>query len=401
MVQHKRKIQPRNNMRLLVGQRIRRLPDGLCDCGVDRCEATSLGKPPKQPKHDSVSSETAPTLSGDWVRCEGCGQHIHSECAVRTPPATKMSQACRKCADTWDRLLLREHEPSPDAKKLCPNDRTAPTTSPAFGPVMKRKWVTDEDVLLHDAVAELGEQWLEVAEHVSGRNFKQCRDRWKIHLLRKRIANTLAAAGPSPTSIKANTLATAGTSPSRVEIIPSADQEAAPAAPSENSIQPCTKNTFCDRPDRHVGVCSFRLDANETDSTEATRILLRQNIVPDTVDLDTIAPLPTKRTRTGFVGVYPGRKGRFQAQVLHRAIGAFPATLFHTSLRAICLAQIPASNSNSNSFIVLPCPRLKSLPHPVPHSLPVPTLTHLGVRSPIPTLNIQACGGSCIQSLTL
>ena len=44
--------------------------------------------------------------------------------------------------------------------------------------------------------------------------------------------------------------------------------------------------------------------------------------IPD--DLSKLQPIPTQRTKSGWVGVYPARKGRWQAQVNHRSIGGYP-----------------------------------------------------------------------------
>ena len=43
--------------------------------------------------------------------------------------------------------------------------------------------------------------------------------------------------------------------------------------------------------------------------------------VPD--DLAQLQPIPTTRTKSGYVGVYPARKNRWQAQVNHRSIGGY------------------------------------------------------------------------------
>ncbi|KAL1528293.1 hypothetical protein AB1Y20_009649 [Prymnesium parvum] len=69
-------------------------------------------------------------------------------------------------------------------------------------------------------------------------------------------------------------------------------------------------------------------DKAEADGATSTRVsaraLLAQHavVIPD--DLSKLGPIPTKRTKSGWVGVYPARKGRWQAQVNHRSIGGYP-----------------------------------------------------------------------------
>ena len=43
--------------------------------------------------------------------------------------------------------------------------------------------------------------------------------------------------------------------------------------------------------------------------------------IPD--DLNKLKPIPTTRTKVGWLGVYPGRGGKFQAQLNHRSIGGY------------------------------------------------------------------------------
>lgn len=42
-------------------------------------------------------------------------------------------------------------------------------------------------------------------------------------------------------------------------------------------------------------------------------------------DLKEIKPIATTRTKSGYLGVYPARKGRWQAQVNHKSIGGYPS----------------------------------------------------------------------------
>ena len=56
----------------------------------------------------------------------------------------------------------------------------------------------------------------------------------------------------------------------------------------------------------------------------SARALLAQHKVKIPDDLTQLQPIPTTRTKSGWVGVYPARKGRWQAQVNHRSIGGHP-----------------------------------------------------------------------------
>ena len=40
-------------------------------------------------------------------------------------------------------------------------------------------------------------------------------------------------------------------------------------------------------------------------------------------DLNQLQPIPTTKTKSGYVGVYPARRGKWQAQVYHKAIGSY------------------------------------------------------------------------------
>eukprot|EP00966_Prymnesium_polylepis_P300107 6935226-Prymnesium_polylepis.1 len=55
----------------------------------------------------------------------------------------------------------------------------------------------------------------------------------------------------------------------------------------------------------------------------SARALLAQHKVKIPDDLSQLQPIPTRRTKSGWVGVYPARKGRWQAQVNHRSIGGY------------------------------------------------------------------------------
>lgn len=58
-------------------------------------------------------------------------------------------------------------------------------------------------------------------------------------------------------------------------------------------------------------------------SKTSARALLAQHKVQIPDDLTKLQPIPTRRTKSGWVGVYPARKGRWQAQVNHRSIGGY------------------------------------------------------------------------------
>jgi hypothetical protein len=51
------------------------------------------------------------------------------------------------------------------------------------GGTPKKKWTSEEDLILEQAVAELGvDNWRSVAARLSERNSKQCRERWMGHM---------------------------------------------------------------------------------------------------------------------------------------------------------------------------------------------------------------------------
>ena len=62
-----------------------------------------------------------------------------------------------------------------------------------------------------------------------------------------------------------------------------------------------------------------RGDRRDRDERRVAAAVSPQVQIPD--DLSQLQPIPTSRTKSGWVGVYPARKGRWQAQVNHRSIG--------------------------------------------------------------------------------
>ena len=81
------------------------------------------------------------------------------------------------------------------------------------------------------------------------------------------------------------------------------------ATPAE--VQPQEEDP-ADTPEQRSGV-----------SKTSARALLAQHKVKIPDDLTKLQPIPTRRTKSGWVGVYPARKGRWQAQVNHRSIGGY------------------------------------------------------------------------------
>ena len=64
-------------------------------------------------------------------------------------------------------------------------------------------------------------------------------------------------------------------------------------------------------------------ESRQVGSKTSARALLAQHKVKIPDDLTKLQPIPTRRTKSGWVGVYPARKGRWQAQVNHRSIGGY------------------------------------------------------------------------------
>jgi hypothetical protein len=317
MVEHKRKVQPRNSARYLVGNRGEGNPIGICDCGVDQYSVNSSFPDSTSPPDDSGTSVASSAkakkaekirISNNWVRCGGCGRQLHSECARRLKRGPSL--ACAMCAGNWARLA--KYCKTPIRKGIGP--RTP------CGTVPKRKWTEAEDASLRAAVEAHGEEWSVVGEQVAGRNCKQCRDRWKILQQRQRFAEAVKSTEAIKATEEANTAEAVDVNEG-VQTSKGATHDTCEESTVGNQ---CKRNPLCIRPARHAGLCAFRLEPDRTDSVEATRILARHFPDPNTLDIDNLVPLPTARTQTGYLGVYPGRKGRFQAQVLHRAIGVPP-----------------------------------------------------------------------------
>eukprot|EP00966_Prymnesium_polylepis_P187149 4338143-Prymnesium_polylepis.1 len=198
-------------------------------------------------------------------------------------------------------------------------EQPAPST-----PALKRKWTDDEDASLKAAVDSVGEKWQEVSERVPGRNLKQCRDRWKSLAVRQRVAFALATTDA--------VVAEAGT-----EYVREADAEAEHVEVEAMSVSSrCSKSPLCSRRAGHQGICNTRDMHGGADYDEARRILKQHGLELDKLDSSNLAPLVSKRTQTGYVGVYQARKDRFQAQLFHRAIGARARTLHKHALSFPC-----------------------------------------------------------------
>ena len=65
------------------------------------------------------------------------------------------------------------------------------------------------------------------------------------------------------------------------------------------------------------------------------RALLAHHRVNIPENLSQLQPICTHRTKSGFLGVYPARKGRWQAQVNHRSIGGY-STAWDAGVAVTC-----------------------------------------------------------------
>ena len=79
-------------------------------------------------------------------------------------------------------------------------------------------------------------------------------------------------------------------------------------------------------------------------SKTSARALLAQHKVQIPDDLTKLQPIPTRRTKSGWVGVYPARKGRWQAQVNHRSIGGY-ATAWEAGVAVAAHADCRSSSA--------------------------------------------------------